>query len=212
MPAQKSSSAGARAHESRPATRSSPEPDVSSTRTVSNGEAGTSSRAGAGDDLATLAEQLVSRVIKPLGLVVLTRERIEEVLDDAAARGRMTRSDADDLVTELIDRGRQQTDQFLADIERLLDRDGQQLGTATNRARRGESMDRLIRSADRARRTVGVGQSFPILGYEDLTATQVQRRLEGLAPAELRKVREYERRHANRKSVLSAIDRALASG
>ena len=57
---------------------------------------------------------------------------------------------------------------------------------------------------------MGVGQTFPILGYDDLTAAQVTARLEGLAPAELRKVREYERRHANRKSVLAAIDKAIA--
>ena len=67
-----------------------------------------------------------------------------------------------------------------------------------------------MRTADRARRTVGVGPSFPILGYDDLTAAQVEGRLDGLTPAELRKVRDYERRHANRKSVLGAIERALA--
>jgi hypothetical protein len=66
-----------------------------------------------------------------------------------------------------------------------------------------------VRAGDRARRTVGVGPSFPILGYDDLTAGQVEQRLAGLRPAELRKVRDYERRHANRKSVLSAVERAL---
>jgi hypothetical protein len=55
-----------------------------------------------------------------------------------------------------------------------------------------------------------VGPSFPILGYDDLTASQVQARIETLTPAELRKVRDYERRNANRKSVLSAIDSQLA--
>ena len=79
------------------------------------------------------------------------------------------------------------------------------------RARRSESLDLLLRSADRARRTVGTGQSFPILGYDELTAAQVQGRLDGLSPAELRKVRDYERRHANRKSVLAAIDKHLTS-
>ena len=85
-----------------------------------------------------------------------------------------------------------------------------QLSPASRGARWSESIDLLVRSADRARRSVGVGQTFPILGYDDLTAAQVQARLEGLAPAELRKVREYERRHANRKSVLEAIDKSLA--
>jgi hypothetical protein len=37
----------------------------------------------------------------------------------------------------------------------------------------------------------------------------VEQRLDGLKPAELRKVRDYECRHANRKSVLEAIERAL---
>ena len=163
------------------------------------------------DGASSLAEQLLNRIIKPLGLVVLTRDRIHEVLDDAAERGRVTRSDANDLATELVNRGRQQTDQLLSDVERLAGRGRQQIGAATIRARRSESLDLLLRSADRARRTVGASQSFPVLGYDELTAAQVQARLDGLAPAELRRVRDYERRHANRKSVLAAIDKRLTS-
>ena len=165
-----------------------------------------------GDGVAALTEQLINRIIKPLGLVVLSRERIQEVLDDAAERGRVTRSDANELVAELVSRGRQQTEQLLSDAERLLGRGRSQIGAATMRARRSESLDLLLRSADRARRTVGTGQSLPILGYDELTAAQVQGRLDGLAPAELRRVRDYERRHANRKSVLAAIDKQLNSG
>lgn len=188
-----------------------------SSRSASKGpQAGSGSRSStkagaASDSVSGLAEQLVNRIIKPLGLVVLTRDRIEEVLDDAAARGRVTRSDANELVTELVNRGRQQTDQLVSDVERLFGRGRQQLGSATIRARRSESLDLLLRSADKARRTVGTGQSFPILGYDDLTATQVQGRLAGLSRAELRKVRDYERRNANRKSVLAAIDKHLTS-
>jgi hypothetical protein len=54
-----------------------------------------------------------------------------------------------------------------------------------------------------------VGPSFPILGYDDLTAGQVTSRLGDLAAAELRKVRDYEKRNANRKSVLNAIGSKL---
>ena len=49
-----------------------------------------------------------------------------------------------------------------------------------------------------------------MLGYDDLTAAQITDRLSDLTPAELRKVRDYERRNANRKSVLSSIEKALA--
>jgi hypothetical protein len=37
----------------------------------------------------------------------------------------------------------------------------------------------------------------------------VQARLNGLSPAELRKVRDYEKRNANRKSVLDSISSKL---
>ncbi len=207
MPSSKSPSGGSRAgsrarSSTRPSTKSGAAPRSSTRRSDTN---------AGGDGLPNLAEQLVNRIIKPLGLVVLTRERIQEVLDDAAERGRVTRSDANELAAELVDRGRQQTEQLLSDVERVLGRGRQQIGSATMRARRSESLDLLLRSADRARRTVGTGESFPILGYDELTAAQVQSRLDGLSPAELRKVRDYERRHANRKSVLAAIDKQLTS-
>jgi hypothetical protein len=81
------------------------------------------------------------------------------------------------------------------------------VGKATKVAR--EAADPAIAQADRARRTAGIGPTFPIIGYDDLTAAQVQTRLEGLSPAELRKVRDYERRNANRKSVLDAVGSKL---
>jgi hypothetical protein len=116
-----------------------------------------------------------SRVPNPINALVLTRERIQEVLDDAVERGRMTRDDARELLAELVRRG-----------------------TAP--------ADRVIREVGRA---AGLGSSFPIAGYDDLTAAQVTERLDGLTPAQLRTVRDHERRNANRKSVLAAVDRKL---
>jgi polyhydroxyalkanoate synthesis regulator phasin len=211
MPSPKSPSGGSRR---KPAARSSTKSGAANHRSrPARGAAPSTSSTGgdAGDGVSALAEQFVSRLIRPLGLVVLTRERIQEVLDDAAARGRVTHTDANELVAELVNRGRQQTDQLLSDVDRLLSRGRQQIGSATIRARRSESLDLLLRSADRARRSVGAGSSFPVLGYDELTAAQVPARLDGLSPAELRRVRDYERRHANRKSVLAAIDRSLSS-
>jgi polyhydroxyalkanoate synthesis regulator phasin len=226
MPASKSSSGGSspsgRSRRSTNASNSSSSRSKSSA-SRSSGRSGSSAAkagkpssataesnsSGVTDGLAGLAEQLANRIINPLGLIVLTRERIQDTLDEAAERGRLTRTDANELVSELVKRGRQQTDELLADIERLLGRGRDQIGSATKRTHISDGMDRIVRTADRARRTVGVGPSFPIAGYDDLTAAQVEARLGGLTPAELRKMREYERRHANRKSVLGAIERAL---
>jgi polyhydroxyalkanoate synthesis regulator phasin len=170
---------------------------------------GTSATPAASAERRNLDEQLANRIIRPLDLVIISRERIEQTLDEAAERGRVTRADANDLVVELVNRGRAQTDDLLKDLERMLDRGRGQIESAGRRVRSSDSVDMLVRAGDRARRTVGVGPSFPILGYDDLTAGQVEQRLSGLKPAELRKVRDYERRHANRKSVLLAVERAL---
>ena len=52
----------------------------------------------------------------PLDLVVLTRARIQEVVDDMVERGRITRGDAADLVADLLSRGRAQADELLEQI------------------------------------------------------------------------------------------------
>jgi hypothetical protein len=105
----------------------------------------------------------------------------------------MTRDDATELLSDLVRRGREQTDDLLSNLE----------GFVTAPA------GRVLREVDRARRATGIGPSFPILGYDDLTAAEVTERLRDLSPPELRKVRDYERRNANRKSVLAAIEQQL---
>ena len=49
-----------------------------------------------------ISEQLVKGNVSPKDVVMLTRERIQETLDDAASRGRVTRKDANELVAELV--------------------------------------------------------------------------------------------------------------
>jgi polyhydroxyalkanoate synthesis regulator phasin len=153
---------------------------------------------------------------------VLTRDRIQEAMDDAVDRGRMTRDDAEQLVQDLVKRGRKQADEVRADIEQLLGRGGatvfvdagktarKRVTGAAKAAGRTPMADRARREVDKARRAAGVGPTFPILGYDDLTAGQVTGSLDDLTPAELRKVRDYERRNANRKSVLNAVEKKLA--
>ena len=129
----------------------------------------------------------------PGDIVVLTRERVQELFDDAVDRGRMTRDDASELVGELLRRSRRQSTDLVADIEQLL----------------GRSREGLEDVGRRAKRVAGMAPTFPVEEYDDLTAAQVTDKLDGLTPAELRKVRDYERRNANRKSVLAAVEQKL---
>jgi hypothetical protein len=171
-----------------------------------------------GKSVADLRNALARGVIAPLNLVMLTRDRIEEVMEDAVSRGRMTADDAQKLAQDLINRGRKQTNDVLGDLENLLGttrggdaagRARRQVSEATARAR--SVADPVLARADRARRAAGVGPVFPIIGYDDLTVSQVQSRLGDLTPPELRKVRDYEKRHANRKTVLADIEQRLGS-
>jgi hypothetical protein len=161
----------------------------------------TSSRSGGGTATAAKpaaqngATDQAPKLPNPLDAVFVTRDRLQEVVDDAVRRGRITRSDASELVTEILARGRRTTEDLLADVDQLL----------------GGPADRVRREVDRARRATGLGPSFPISGYEGLSAAQVQGRLDDLSPAELRKVRDYERRNANRKTVLATIEAKLGA-
>jgi polyhydroxyalkanoate synthesis regulator phasin len=187
------------------AAKSSSSARTSSARSKSTPSARQVTRPPGTNGIASLVEQLTNKVLKPLDLVMISRDRIQDTLDEAAERGRLTRSDANDLVSELVRRGREQTDSVLADIERLL----RGRGRSGSTTKLSTPVEKLVRGAGHVKRTVSGG--LPIVAYDELTARQATERLKGLTPAQLRQVRDYERRHANRKSVLAAIERELSS-
>jgi polyhydroxyalkanoate synthesis regulator phasin len=153
--------------------------------------------------------------------VTLSRDRIQEVMDDAVERGRMTRSDANEVVSRLVSRSRQYTDDLVKELERLLDQARREFETRAKPARRRatqeagraaramrDAADAPLAQADRLRRRARV-PGFPITGYDALTASQVRSRLTELSAAELRKVRTQEKRGKARKSVLQDIEARL---
>jgi hypothetical protein len=52
---------------------------------------------------------------------------------------------------------------------------------------------------------------FPIEGYDELTVEEVSARLDALSAEDLRKVRDYEERNKNRKTILEQMDRRIRS-
>jgi hypothetical protein len=149
---------------------------------------------GVGRNVAAVRDAVVKTVLAPVNAVLLTRRQIQDVAEDAVKRGRMTRDDAQQMIQTLLQHGARQTDDFLADLERLLGR-----GKGFEPERKGKS----------ARKGTRTASNLPIPGYDDLPASAVQDRLADLTPAELRRLRDYERRHANRKTVLDPIERKL---
>jgi polyhydroxyalkanoate synthesis regulator phasin len=149
--------------------------------------------------------------------ITISRERLQEVVDDAVRRGRMTRGDAEEMVGRLATRGREQAEDLLSQLERILsqarevpDRAKQGVGGRAQLARKRTvaAVERPLAGADRVRRAARV-PGFPITAYDQLTARQIDRRLGELSPKQLRKVRDYERRNKARKGLLRALDRKL---
>lgn len=164
--------------------------------------------------------------------VTLSRERIQEVVDDAVKRGRMTRTDANQLVSKLVSRGRKQSQDLLKELERTLTevRQGvegrakearRQVESQTGKARRETkkqvgrarktaigAADEPLAQVDKLRRGAGA-PGFPITAYDELTAAQVKKRVNDLTKADARKVRTHEKNNKARKSILDEIDKRL---
>lgn len=181
--------------------------------------------------------------------ITISLERLQEVLDDAVKRGRMTRGDAEDLVGRLVTKSRDQAEEIRKQLEDLIvqlreagsaagaaaanprrtagraaDRAKREIESAKDRARTDiegrakaarkravKAADQPLATADRARRRARL-PGFPISGYDDLSVPQINRRLADLEPAQLRRIRDYERANKARKGVLRAVDRKLGSG
>src|SRR5436190_2096172 len=194
-------------------------------RTTTSRRTSTSRRTTASTSAASRSDKSIEAFRDALDRsVTLSRDRLQEVVDDSVRRGRLTRDDANELVSNLITRGRRYTDDLLRELERLVEQTMRDLHTRTTPARRRttaaagraaraarDAADAPLAQADRLRRRAGVSAGGPITAYEQLTAAQVKARLRDLSPAELRQVRTREKRGKGRKGVLDEIERRLGS-
>ena len=129
----------------------------------------------------TRAEQSVQAFREALEKSVhISRERLQEVVDDAVRRGRMTRGDGEELVNRLLTRGREQAEDIIGELERIVRQLRGEVEARTLEPRRGAE-----RAADRARREL-----------ED--ATERARQQVG------------ERTERARKRAVAAVDQPLA--
>lgn len=147
--------------------------------------------------------------------VTVSRERVQEVIDDAVRRGRMTRGDAEEMVGRLVNQVREQAEELLGQVEPLIAkspvgkarRDVESRVRGTARKARAKANEPLA-GADRLRRKARL-PGFPITAYDQLTVPQINSRLGDLSPDELRKVADYEASHRKRVGVMRAAKRRL---
>jgi hypothetical protein len=97
---------------------------------------------------------------------------------------------------ELVERAEGQRDAFRTLIEESVDAYVELIYAPLVYYRRGL---RLVES--------GVNGGFPIPGYDELNVAEISQRLDGLTAAQIREVREYEKRNKNRETLIEQLDR-----
>lgn len=114
------------------------------------------------EQTGTRAEQSVQAFREALEKSVhISRERLQEVVDDAVRRGRMTRGDGEELVTRVITRGREQAEDMIGELERVVVQLRDEVETRAREPRRnaeraaGRARRELEDAGDRARQQVG---------------------------------------------------------
>lgn len=107
------------------------------------------------------AEQSVQAFRDALGRsVTISRELLQDVVDDAVSRGRMTREDAEELVGSLVSRGREQAEDIIGQLDTVVSQLREASGEAAARPRRtaeraaGRARRELTDAAERARQEV----------------------------------------------------------
>jgi polyhydroxyalkanoate synthesis regulator phasin len=138
--------------------------------------------------------------------VTISREKLQEVIDDAVRRGRMTRGDAEEMLGRLLTRGREEAEELLRQAEPLLSGIESRVKDTAKAAR--DVADQPLAKADRLRRRAGL-PGFPISAYDQLSVPQINNRLRELSKDQLERVQEYEAANRNRVGVLRALERKL---
>ena len=149
-------------------------------------------------------------------LAETTRDSFVTVVDHAVDLQERNVRFAQELVDDSIKELRYQAESNRALTQELVERAERQRGAF--RTLLEESVDAYVDLAyapfayyRRGLRLVEAGANggFPIPGYDELNVGEISGRLDGLTAAQLREVREYEKRNKNRETLIDQLDRRL---
>jgi hypothetical protein len=73
-------------------------------------------------------------------------------------------------------------------------------------SKRGEQ---YVANTEEARRARRGSQAPPVDDYDNLSIDELEKKVRGLSRQEIQDVRDYEKRHKNRKTLIESLDRSL---
>ena len=71
-------------------------------------------------------------------------------------------------------------------------------------SKRGEQH---VANTEEARQACKGSQAPPLKGYNDLSVEEVEKKVQGMSTEEIRQVRNYEKGHKNRNTLIESLDR-----
>ena len=123
----------------------------------------------------------------------------QEVLDGTAREVRHQAESNRSLTQELVERAERQRGAYQTLVEQSVDAYMDLLYAPFSYYKRGLRV--VEDELDRA--------TFPIAGYDELTVAEISKFIDGLTAAQIREVREYEKRNKNRETLIEQFDRKL---
>ena len=123
----------------------------------------------------------------------------QEVLDGTVREVRHQAESNRSLTQELVERAEQQRSVYQSLVEQSLDAYMDLLYAPLSYYKQGLRV--VEGELERA--------TFPIADYDELNVAQISKFIDGLTAAQIREVREYERRNKNRETLIEQFDRKL---
>ena len=123
----------------------------------------------------------------------------QEVLDGTVREVRHQAESNQSLTQELVERAEQQRGAYQTLVEQSVDAYMDLLYAPLSYYKQGL---RVVEGE--VERT-----AFPIANYDEQNVAEISKRIDGLTAAQIRKVREYEKRNKNRETLIDQFDRKL---
>ena len=123
----------------------------------------------------------------------------QEVLDGAVREVRHQAESNRSLTQELVERAEQQRGAYRTLVEQSVDAYMDLLYAPLSYYKQGLRV--VEGELERA--------TFPIANYDELNVAEISKHIDGFTAAQIREVREYERRNKNRETLIDQFDRKL---
>jgi hypothetical protein len=87
--------------------------------------------------------------------------------------------------------------------------EGEKRETERKKRESSKEGEQYVANTEEAKKARKESRSLPLKNYDNLNAEEVETKIKGLSQKEIRELRDYEKDHKNRKTLMESLDRKL---